>query len=1066
MKHVEIDFETRSPVDLKKCGPYVYFDHPEARVLLGSYQIDGGAVRRWREGDPMPGDLRQAVEEGATISAHNAAFEMLCFEWLAKNAGWIMPRFEQFRCTAATAAAMSLPRDLKTLGEVLDLDVQKDKEGFRLMRMFSIPKVVRKARTFEIECLTCMGAGVLDTDPDHAHLCDDCGGRGKVWIFEPEQKQFVEPEDDPEAFEAYHAYCDTDVLTEAAADALLVPLSADEQDVWQLSERINRRGIRIDVRSARAAIRLADKAVADLNVEMAELTGGAVRKVSEVSKLVTWAKEQGVDLTGAAKNDIDEALQMVDLPAKVRKALELRQEGAKTSVKKIEAMLDRASADGRVRGTFMYHGAGTGRWTSMGVNFANMPRPRRIYEDAHLNTQTLFRAFRTEDPAVLKTLYGDDLGRPLHLISDAVRGFVWAAPGLELVQADYSGIEGAVIAWLADETWKLQAMFEIIADHKNKPDMYRQTAARILNLTTDIVDKKHWARQAVGKVSELACFGPETRVITSNGVKVLRNVNRDDLLWDGVEWVKHQGVIAKGVRRVVNVDGIDITPDHMVLVQGSWKKAGELVSDANILSRALATGSDALSSLAVEKGLTADWRQCRSSAIAVTNTKRRSTSWLRAALPSAASAPGPLPHIRGSLTSVMRVSSLMTSIAGACSTAFHRVTAAASTLTTRASGTTAGGEYPCSGDVIVEHSWLTWSRLKGGITRLLTSIESTSTAITRREISASLHAARTALTSAKCKTKKQKSPRYENVFDILNAGPRNRFTIFSDSGALVVHNCGFQGGVSAFASMAAIYNVDLDALYGPTWENASEEERTKAEKRHASVSKRKKEASDRMSRQAWLACEIIKRGWREQNSAISQSWHDAEAAVREAVEYPGTVTQAIKCKFVVRLGYLWMQLPSGRCLAYASPRLASQVWACVRLDDGQWSDPEVMEREEAEKLSEKGHCKIEGDTSPGIRFLGVDGTTKKWRRSALYGGLIVQNATQATARDILVNGMRKAEAAGYPVISHVYDEIITEVPRGFGDLKEFERLICELPAWAEGLPLTAGGWRGKRYRKD
>lgn len=266
--------------------------------------------------------------------------------------------------------------------------------------------------------------------------------------------------------------------------------------------------------------------------------------------------------------------------------------------------------------------------------------------------------------------------------------------------------------------------------------------------------------------------------------------------------------------------------------------------------------------------------------------------------------------------------------------------------------------------------------------------------------------------------------------------------------------------------MAAIYNVDLDALYGPTWENASEEERNKAEKRYASVVKRKKEASDRMSRQAWLACEIIKRGWREQNSAISASWHDAEAAVRQAVENPGTVTTAIKCKFVVRLGYLWMQLPSGRCLAYASPRLASQVWACVRLDDGQWSDPEVMDREDAEKLEAKGHCKIEGDTSPGIRFLGVDGTTKRWRRSALYGGLIVQNATQACARDILVNGMRKAEAAGYPVISHVYDEIITEVPRGFGDVAEFERIICELPDWAKGLPLTAGGFRGKRYRKD
>lgn len=736
MKHVEIDFETRSPVDLKTCGAYVYFEHPEARVLLGSYQIDGGPVRRWRFGDAPPEDLHAAIRAGATITAHNCGFEMLCFLWLSDNAGWLMPAFEQFRCTAATAAAMALPRDLKTLGEVLDLDVQKDKEGVRLMRMFSI-------------------AGKDGT--------------------------FKDPEAFPEDFEDYHRYCDVDVLTEAAADAKLVPLSADEQDLWQLSERINRRGIRIDIKSAKAAIRLADKAVLELNAEMAELTGGSVRKVSEVSKLTAWLKGLGVAVDKLAKNDLEELLALPDLPDAARKALELRQEGAKTSVKKIEAMLARASRDGRVRGSFMYHGASTGRWTSMGVNFANMPRPRRAYEDAGLRTATLFQAFRSEDPALLKLLYGDELGRPLHLISDAVRGFVWAGPGMELVQADYSGIEGAVIAWLADEDWKLAAMHDIIEDPKI-PDMYRQTAARILNLPLETVDKKHWARQACGKISELAL--------------------------------------------------------------------------------------------------------------------------------------------------------------------------------------------------------------------------------------------------------------------------------------------GFQGGVAAFASMAAIYGVDLDALYASVWGSASDDERTKAEKRHASVLKRSKEASDRMSREAWLACEIIKRGWREQNGEISKSWHEAERAVREAVENPGTITHAIKCKFLVRNGFLWNQLPSGRCLAYATPRLSSQVWAKIRLDDGEWSDPEVMDRDEAEAWAAKGKAKIEGDTSPKVTFCSVNATTKKWSRSALYGGLIVQNATQAVARDLLVNGMRKAEAAGYPVIAHVYDEMICEVPRGYGDLKAFERLICELPPWAEGMPLTAGGWRGKRFRKD
>ena len=125
-----------------------------------------------------------------------------------------------------------------------------------------------------------------------------------------------------------------------------------------------------------------------------------------------------------------------------------------------------------------------------------------------------------------------------------------------------------------------------------------------------------------------------------------------------------------------------------------------------------------------------------------------------------------------------------------------------------------------------------------------------------------------------------------------------------------------------------------------------------------------------------------------------------------------------------------------------------------------------MDRDSAQAGERHGVVEIKGATSPKVTVLGLDATTRKWTRYGLYGGLIQENNTQAVARDILVSGMLKAEAAGYPVIAHVYDEIITEVPRGFGDVKAFERLICELPEWAAGLPLTAGGWRGKRYRKE
>jgi DNA polymerase len=750
MTGIEIDFETRSDVDLKTCGVFVYFESPHARVLIGSYSIDGGPVRRWRYGEPCPADLAAAIRAGATISAHNAGFETQCFLWLAKHAGWPMPEFRQFRCTAATAAALSLPRALDTKGsvtglaEALGLETRKDKEGSRLIRLFSVPRRPR-----------------ADEDPSGIY--------------------FNEPEDFPEDFAKFQAYCDQDVVVEAAADRRMIPLSASEQAVWHLTETINRRGIRIDRTSAHAALRLAEKAKTALDREMKAATGGRITACSQVSKLTEWIGEQGVPLDSLGKAEITDLLETDDLPPQVRKALELRQEAAKTSVSKLSAMLKRASADGRVRGGFIYHQAGTGRTQSVGVNWNNLPRPRKIFDDSKPRADVLFAALREEEPGWLTWLYGPELGRPLHLVSDAIRGFIWAAPGHDLIQADYSNIEGNTISWTADEQWKLQAIRELNAD-PSLPDMYRRTAAAILGLDTDIVTKKHWARQAVGKPAEL--------------------------------------------------------------------------------------------------GLS------------------------------------------------------------------------------------------------------------------------------------------------------------------------------------------YGGGVMAFVTFARGYGVKLDGIADKVLEQADEERLERATKRYEGQAKRGLSGTKDLARDTWIACEIIKLGWRAQNAAIAQSWKDLEAAVREAVQNPGTITRAAKVDYIVKHGFLLARLPSGRCLAYAAPRTKAQVWAKILLPDGDWSDSEVMDREDAERGERLGRIKIEGATSDKVTFLGVNGVTKRWERSALYGGLIAENNTQAIARDVLVNGMFKAEGAGYPIIATVYDEIIAEIPRDFGDLAAFEKLICELPEWAAGLPLTAAGYRAKRYKKD
>jgi DNA polymerase len=745
---ISCDHETRSPVDLKKAGAHVYFEHPETRVLMTAYRLDDGPLKIWTYDQPAPVDLQNAIASGAEINGWNVQFEALGFNLLADRAGWPRPRLEQFRDTAAAAAAMALPRALGDAAIALGLDVQKDKEGMRLIRLFSIPRKPRK------------------DEPD-----------GLYWN---------EPTDHPADWALFKSYCMRDVEVEEGVGRRVVPLSDDEQAMWVLTARINNRGIRVDRASARAAARLADKAKKVMDAEMREATSGAVTACSQVTRLVEWVASQGVDMASAGKAEILDLLELDDLPPQVRRALEIRQEAGKTSVSKLTALLTGSNSDGRIRGTGIYHAASTGREQSVRFNRNNLPRPRAIYEDAQLDRGALFRAFRSEDPELLTFLYGDALGRPLHLISDALRSFIWAAPGHDFVQADYSGIEGAVAAWVADEHWKVQALHDIIAD-PTLPDMYRRTAASITGTTTDVITKKHPLRQSVGKVSELSM--------------------------------------------------------------------------------------------------------------------------------------------------------------------------------------------------------------------------------------------------------------------------------------------GFAGGVLAFYSMSKNYGIKLDPLFDPVWASSDEERRAKAVRRYESVSKRGKEGTGEMSHNAWVACELIKVGWRATNPAIAKAWHIVEDGAREAIRNPGTQVVVLggRITFLVRNGFLWMRLPSGRCLAYAAPKLKDQVWAKIKLPDATWSDPETMDREDAERGELAGRVLIQGNTSPRITILGTDASGKHMVREGLYSGLIFENLVQAIARDLLKNGMFAAEAAGYPIVFSVYDEVVTEVPFGWGDLEGFERLIAELPEWAKTgplpMPLTASGYRSKRYHK-
>ena len=804
----------------------------------------------------------------------------------------------------------------------------------------------------------------------------------------------------------------TDVESEAAVSAMVPDLSADELATWQVDQAINRRGVAVDRKAVDDCREVVRQASDRYTAELVELTDGAVPSAGSHEKLRRWLAGAGCVIPDVKAETIADAL-AVEPEGPARRALEIRTVLSSASVLKAAAIARRTCSDGRLRDLFVYCGADrTGRWAGRGPQPQNLPAGKLDDVDAAL------AVIATRDLDTVERAFGD----ALDVVAGCLRGLFVARPGHDLICSDYSAIEAVVLAELAGEQWRR----DLFRTHGK---IYEMSAAKISGVPfEDFVRHRaetgehHPLRKKIGKVAELACFTRDTQLLTSRGYVSIADVRKTDFLWDGEQWVKHQGVVEKGKMAVLDLDGIGVTPTHPISLKDSWKEAEKLASNESTLLQALEIGSENLPLLYPQTIKRSTVR--RSCALAGTGRILSRYQIYAAGSPPGVESVAATRHTKRISRSTKSTGTYFptTNIGAGSLIGSVRPAGGAITKRTPGSQTTAAAVSPFAprggGQKGTKTSLGTSSRSRVGTSRNLTWIGLTRTTATGRGTSGSVRDVKTCSIKGPCRRCNAESTDLRTVYDIAHAGPRNRFTVKTSSGHLIVHNSGYQGWIGAWRAFGA----------DDYFENDDD-----------------------------LKDAILK--WRSDNPAIVEFWgeqyrrtspdaweftkelYGVEGHAVKALQSPGESFEFRGLRFRYRGDVLSIRLPSGRSLSYHEPRLTSTVHRLARRPA--WS------------LSYMGH-----NTDPKKGRIG-------WTRLQTYGPKLCENCSQAISRDILAHALKAVEAAGYPVVLHVHDEIVAEVPKGFGSVEDFERIMGNLPPWCADWPVRAvGGWVGNRYRKE
>ena len=511
-KTLAIDIETYSDVDLVRSGVYAYTTSHKFEILLFAYSFDDDEVKviDLATGETLPNEIILALEDEKIIkTAFNANFERVCLsKYLNKKLS-----AKSWRCTAVQAASLGLPLSLDGVAQVLGLQKQKMKEGKELIKYFSVP------------CKPTKSNGERNRNYPHHSL---------------------------ERWEVFKKYCAQDVEVEKAIRKRLqrYPIITSEQEIYVLDQEINDRGILIDTKLVEKSIECDNIHKEDIYAEAQKLTG--LENPNSVIQLKQWLLENGVEVESLSKKTVADLAK--DAEEDVQRLLNLRTQLSKTSVKKYEAIERALCADKRVRGLLQFYGANrTGRWAGRLVQVQNLPQN-------HIKDLTLARDLVKNGEFETLDMLFDNVSQ---VLSELIRTAFIPKENHRFIVADFSAIEARVIAWLAEEKWRL----DVFNSHGK---IYEASASQMFKIPIEEITKTSPLRQK-GKVSELALgYGGSVGALTAMGALDM-----------GVKEEELQGLVSKWRQANPNITKLWWDIDKAA-IKGVKEKSFEVVGKIKI----------------------------------------------------------------------------------------------------------------------------------------------------------------------------------------------------------------------------------------------------------------------------------------------------------------------------------------------------------------------------------------------------------------------------------------------------------------------------------------------------